>query len=102
MTCLGLKPVRARRWVFPVTGCMQEKIRWCTWCRKAMASEQNTGNFDHVAFSAVDFSGMRECLRERGIKFREQQVPASLARQMFFEDPNKVMIELNFPSGSCR
>jgi len=45
---------------------------------------------------------MRECLRERGIKFREQQVPASLARQMFFEDPNKVMIELNFPSGSCR
>jgi len=30
------------------------------------------------------------------------KVPASLARQMFFEDPNKVMIELNFPSGSCR
>ena len=47
--------------------------------------------------------GLRcERLRERGIKFREQQVPASLARQMFFEDPNKVMIELNFPSGSCR
>jgi catechol 2,3-dioxygenase-like lactoylglutathione lyase family enzyme len=65
-------------------------------------ASQNIGNFDHVAFSAADFNGMRERLRERGIKFREQQVPASPARQMFFEDPNKVMIELNFPSGSCR
>jgi hypothetical protein len=42
---------------------------------------------------------MRERLKQRGIKFREQQVPASPARQIFLEDPNSVMIELNFPSG---
>jgi catechol 2,3-dioxygenase-like lactoylglutathione lyase family enzyme len=60
---------------------------------------QDTGNFDHVPFTAANFSGMRERLKQRGIKFREQQVPASPARQIFLEDPNSVMIELNFPSG---
>ena len=61
---------------------------------------EDTGNFDHVAFTANDLSGMRERLKQRGIKFREQQVPASPIRQIFLEDPNKIMVELNFPSGS--
>jgi catechol 2,3-dioxygenase-like lactoylglutathione lyase family enzyme len=59
----------------------------------------DTGNFDHVAFTAEGFDAMRESLRRRGIKFHEQQVPATPIRQIFLEDPNRVMIELNFPTG---
>ncbi len=62
----------------------------------------DTGNFDHVAFTATGFAATRERLRQRqrGIRFREQDVPATPIRQIFLEDPNRVMIELNFPSGN--
>ncbi len=60
----------------------------------------DTGNFDHVAFTATGFAATRERLRRRGIRFREQDVPETPIRQIFLEDPNRVMIELNFPSGS--
>jgi catechol 2,3-dioxygenase-like lactoylglutathione lyase family enzyme len=58
----------------------------------------DTGSFDHVAFTAHDFPGVRERLRQLGVAFREQQVPGAPIRQLFVEDPNRVMIELNFPS----
>jgi catechol 2,3-dioxygenase-like lactoylglutathione lyase family enzyme len=60
-------------------------------------SGETTGNFDHVAFTADNFDGMRRHLAERGIAFREQDVPGARIRQLFLQDPNKVMIELNFP-----
>jgi catechol 2,3-dioxygenase-like lactoylglutathione lyase family enzyme len=60
-------------------------------------SSPDTGNFDHVAFTAQDFDGMRESFSKRGLKFREQVVPGGRVRQLFLEDPNKVMVELNFP-----
>lgn len=59
----------------------------------------DTGNFDHIAFTAHDYEGFRTLLKKRGIKFREQDVPETPMRQIFFEDPNRVMIELNFPQG---
>lgn len=62
-------------------------------------SSPDTGNFDHVAFTANDFAGMREHFKRLGIEFREQQVPATQIHQLFLEDPNKVMVELNFPAG---
>jgi catechol 2,3-dioxygenase-like lactoylglutathione lyase family enzyme len=55
-----------------------------------------TGNFDHVAFSAEDFEGMRARFQRLGLTFREQTVPGMRLRQLFVQDPNKVMIELNF------
>jgi catechol 2,3-dioxygenase-like lactoylglutathione lyase family enzyme len=58
----------------------------------------DTGSFDHVAFTADDFPGTRERFRKLGVVFREQQVPAAPNRQLFVEDPNRVTIELNFPS----
>lgn len=58
----------------------------------------NTGNFDHVAFTAEDFEDMRERLRKLGISFRERDVPGARIRQLFLQDPNQVMIELNFPA----
>jgi hypothetical protein len=59
-------------------------------------ASRDTGSFDHVAFAAQDFEGTREQLGKRGIKFREQRVPETSIRQLFFEDPNRVMVELNF------
>ncbi len=34
----------------------------------------DTGNFDHIAFTASGFDATRERLRQHGIKFREQRV----------------------------
>ena len=56
----------------------------------------DTGNFDHVAFTASDYDGMCRRLAGLGIKFREQKVAATSIRQLFFQDPNNVSIELNF------
>jgi catechol 2,3-dioxygenase-like lactoylglutathione lyase family enzyme len=58
---------------------------------------KDTGNFDHVAFTAADFDGMRLRFKKLGISFREQEVPGVRVRQLFLQDPNRVMIELNFP-----
>jgi catechol 2,3-dioxygenase-like lactoylglutathione lyase family enzyme len=57
-----------------------------------------TGNFDHVAFVANDFEGMRDRFRRMGLAFRENEVPGIRLRQLFLQDPNKVMIEINFPA----
>ena len=57
-----------------------------------------TGNFDHVAFVAEDFEGMRDRFKRMGLSFRENEVPGIRLRQLFVQDPNKVMIELNFPA----
>jgi catechol 2,3-dioxygenase-like lactoylglutathione lyase family enzyme len=57
----------------------------------------DTGNFDHIAFLADDFEGMRKHFTALGIKFEARDVPGTPIRQMFFPDPNRVMIEINFP-----
>ncbi|HEX7969802.1 MAG TPA: VOC family protein, partial [Stellaceae bacterium] len=59
---------------------------------------RDTGNFDHVAFVAADFEGMRTRFKKLGIAFNEREVPGIRLRQLFLQDPNKVMIELNFPA----
>lgn len=61
---------------------------------------EDTGNFDHVAFLAQDYDGMRGHLQKLGMPFRETDVPAARLRQLFVTDPNLVTIELNFPSPS--
>ena len=61
-------------------------------------ASDDTGNFDHVAFLGSDFDGMRDHLKQLGIAFRQQDVPGARIRQLFIQDPNRVMIELNFPA----
>ncbi len=60
-------------------------------------SGEDTGNFDHVAFLGDDFAGMRQRLSELGLAFRENDVRAANLKQIFLPDPNRVMIEINFP-----
>lgn len=56
-----------------------------------------TGPFDHVAFEAEDFEGVRERLQARGVTFQESIFPDFGLKQLFFPDPDGVKIELNFP-----
>jgi catechol 2,3-dioxygenase-like lactoylglutathione lyase family enzyme len=56
-----------------------------------------TGNFDHVAFVAEDFDGMRARFARMELDFSERVVPGIRLKQLFVQDPNKVMIEINFP-----
>jgi catechol 2,3-dioxygenase-like lactoylglutathione lyase family enzyme len=60
----------------------------------------DTGNFDHVAFTAADFDGMRSRFQKLGIRFSEREVPGIRLKQLFVQDPNQVMIELNFPAAA--
>ena len=61
---------------------------------------EDTGNFDHVAFLAQDYDGTCQHFRALGLEFRENDVPNARLRQIFLTDPNRVMIELNFPTVS--
>ncbi len=57
----------------------------------------NTGPFDHFAFLASDFSGVKARLEAKGIKYRENHIAQPPIDQLFVPDNNNVMVELNFP-----
>ena len=61
---------------------------------------EDTGNFDHIAFLASDYDATCRHLRALGLNFRANDVPSARLRQLFLTDPNRVMIELNFPSNA--
>lgn len=57
---------------------------------------EDTGRFDHIAFSATDLAGVRARLQKHNVKYREQIVPRTGAGQIFLYDPDGVGVELNF------
>jgi catechol 2,3-dioxygenase-like lactoylglutathione lyase family enzyme len=57
-----------------------------------------TGTIDHVAFFADGLMAMTKHLRGLGIAFRERAVPGIGLYQLFLDDPNGVVIELNYPA----
>jgi catechol 2,3-dioxygenase-like lactoylglutathione lyase family enzyme len=59
----------------------------------------DTGPFDHFAFLASDFEGIKAKLEQKKIKYRENHINAPPIDQLFFPDNNNVMVELNFPRG---
>lgn len=61
------------------------------------SDEDDTGNFDHIAFLGNDFDGMKAHLEKEGVAFRFNDPPNANLRQLFIRDPNYVMVELNFP-----
>jgi catechol 2,3-dioxygenase-like lactoylglutathione lyase family enzyme len=56
----------------------------------------DSGVIDHVAFGSRGFERMKQHLTKKGVPFRINQVPNSVRWQIFVQDPNNVMIELNF------
>ena len=62
------------------------------------SSLQGSGAVDHVAFFATGLGKMQAHLRELGIPTRERTVPGLGLHQVFLDDPNGVVIELNYPA----
>jgi catechol 2,3-dioxygenase-like lactoylglutathione lyase family enzyme len=59
---------------------------------------RGSGAVDHVAFFA---SGLAETLARmaaQGVPVRERTVPVLGLHQVFLDDPNGIVVELNFPS----
>ncbi|MDB5796881.1 MAG: hypothetical protein JWP36_783 [Paucimonas sp.] len=59
---------------------------------------KGTGTIDHIAFFAEGLSGMLAHLEQLGITARERSVPGLGLHQVFLDDPNGVVIELNYPA----
>ena len=56
----------------------------------------DSGVVHHVAFISSGFDGMKQRLKSRGMPFDARQVPGGDLWQIFVNDPNGVMIELNY------
>ena len=68
--------------------------------------DRGSAAIDHVALSATGFDDMRSQLDERGLDWRQMDIPAFDIWQLFVHDPNGVLVELNFdatrePAGSA-
>ena len=56
----------------------------------------DSGVVHHVAFASTGFDGMKKRLQSKGMAFDSRQVPGGDLWQIFVNDPNGVMIELNY------
>ena len=56
----------------------------------------DSGVVHHVAFVSSGFDGMKQRLSSKGMPFDARQVPGGELWQIFVNDPNGVMIELNY------
>ena len=50
---------------------------------------------DHIAFSARDYDAVNERLARAGIEPVRNDVPAGGPRQLFFDDPDGLRVEIN-------
>ncbi|MBE0546513.1 MAG: VOC family protein [Rubrivivax sp.] len=66
-----------------------------------VARLHGSGALDHVAFFATGLSERRSILRRLGIAARERTVPGLGLHQLFVEDPNGIVVELNFPAAEA-
>jgi catechol 2,3-dioxygenase-like lactoylglutathione lyase family enzyme len=62
------------------------------------AQGHGTGAIDHVAFFATGLAAMLRHLRQLGVPFRERAVPGLGLYQIFVQDPNGVVVEMNYPA----
>ena len=56
----------------------------------------DSGVVHHVAFASQGFAGMKQRLESKRMEFDSRQVPGGDLWQIFVNDPNGVMIELNY------
>jgi len=57
-----------------------------------------SGAVDHVAFFATGLKETLARLKAHGIEGRERTVPVLGLHQVFIDDPNGIVVELNFPA----
>ena len=65
------------------------------------AGLRGTGCVDHLAFFAIGLAATRTRLAAMGIAARERTVPLLGLHQLFVDDPNGVVVELNFPASEA-
>ncbi|HET9104110.1 MAG TPA: VOC family protein [Solirubrobacteraceae bacterium] len=58
------------------------------------------GPVDHVAFSAADYAAISERLERAGVDPIRREIPGGGPRQLFFESPDGIRIEINVPAGA--
>ncbi len=63
-----------------------------------VSSLSGSGSIDHIAFFADGLSTMLTKLQTQGVTARERTVPSIGLHQVFLDDPNGVVIELNYPA----
>ena len=56
----------------------------------------DSGVVHHVAFASSGFDGMKKRLESKGMAYDSRQVPGGDLWQIFVDDPNGVLIELNY------
>ena len=61
------------------------------------ATLRGTGVLDHVAFFADGLEAMLTHLKSLNAPFRERTVPGIGLHQVFLDDPDGVVVELNYP-----
>ena len=59
--------------------------------------EESASSVDHIAIKAHGFDEMKQKAMDGAIDWRQMSIPAAGLWQLFFLDPNGVIIELNFP-----
>jgi catechol 2,3-dioxygenase-like lactoylglutathione lyase family enzyme len=60
------------------------------------AATDQTGVIDHLAFLATDPAGFKARLDQHAVSYRPRYFPEAKLYQLFLEDPNGIMIELQF------
>jgi len=60
------------------------------------AIRQRAGIVDHIALSCTNYDASLAELDAAGVRYREQQVPERPIRQLFFDDPAGLGVELIF------
>jgi catechol 2,3-dioxygenase-like lactoylglutathione lyase family enzyme len=62
------------------------------------ASLHGSGAVDHIAFFANGLEEKIVLLKKLNVPYRERTVPVLKLHQIFLDDPNGVVIELNYPA----
>lgn len=58
--------------------------------------DRGSAAIDHVALSAHGFDEMRRLLTDKGLDWRQMDIPSFSLWQLFVHDPNGILVELNF------
>ena len=62
---------------------------------------RGSGAVDHVAFFATGLAPMRATLARLGMAAQERSVPGIGLHQVFVNDPNGIVVELNYPAAEA-
>jgi catechol 2,3-dioxygenase-like lactoylglutathione lyase family enzyme len=60
-------------------------------------SLRSTGPVGHIAFSGTDYQAQMDRLSELQIPVQVKKIPQRHQCQIFFEDPNGIRIEIDYP-----